>query len=76
MKSMKKLMKSKDLPIYAKTVAHYPHLAHVIYARPFCFALCHLPMLPSDTIADCEAIARVACGGDWDQPDLLKLEEN
>ena len=76
MKSTNKLMRAKDLPIYDKTIARYPHLAHVIYARPFCFALCQLAMIPSDTIAECEAIARVACGGEWDQPDLLRLEGN
>lgn len=66
---MKKIMEAKELPIYDRAIAHYPHLSHVKTARPFCFALCQLAATPTISPLEYWAIARVANGGEWERKD-------
>ena len=62
---MKSNINAKDLPIYDRAVARYPHISNIRTARAFCFSLCQLAMVPGITWAEYTSIARVANGGEW-----------
>ena len=69
--AFKTLMKlaAKELPIYDRAIAHYPHLSHVKTARSFCFALCNLAAVPTISQIEYWDVARVANGGEWNRND-------
>ena len=62
-----KIMMAKELPIYDRAIAHYPHLATIKPARAFCFNLGLLAGVPTISIYEYEGIARVANGGEFDR---------
>lgn len=61
------ILQAKELPIYERAIAHYPHIATIKAARPFCFNLVLLAFVPGITLNEYTAIARVANGGEWDR---------
>ena len=57
---------AKDLPIYDKAVARYPHLAYAPDAKTFCLNLsCCLAMVPGIKFSDYFKIGAVANGCNW-----------
>lgn len=56
---------AKDLPIYDKAVACYPHLAHAGNAKTFCLNLSRLAAVPGIKPYDYLKIGAVANGCNW-----------
>lgn len=61
------IMQAKELPIYERAIAHYPHLATIKPARPFCLNLGLLAAVPTISPLEYSGIARVANGGEFDR---------
>ena len=40
------ILQAKELPIYERAIAYYPHLASIKFARAFCFNLGILAAVP------------------------------
>lgn len=60
-----KITKAKDLPIYSRAIARYPHLAEVMDAKTFCINLCRLAAVETITPVEYWAIGAVANGMEW-----------
>ena len=61
------IMRAKELQIYERAIAYYPHLASIQFARAFCFNLGNLAAVPEISMMEYTSIARVANGGEWDR---------
>lgn len=61
------ILQAKELPIYERAIAYYPHLASIKLARAFCFNLGILAAVPGISPMEYTSIARVANGGEWDR---------
>ena len=61
------IMRAKELPIYERAIAYYPHLASIKFARAFSFNLGNLAAVPGISMMEYTSIARVANGGEWDR---------
>lgn len=62
---MAKIKLAKDLPIYERAIARYPHLASLQDAKMFCWFLCDLEAVETITPKEYWSIGAVANDGDW-----------